>query len=339
MRKTKRIIIISPYPFGVAPSQRFRFEQYLKPLMKKGFEIKQYPFLTEKGWNQLYREGNVVKKILLMIQYWVRRFTLLFRLKKSDAIFIHREMTQFGPPVFEFILSKIMKRKYIYDFDDAIWLPNYSDSNAKFQWVKSYWKVKYCIKWANRVTVGNTYLAEFAKHYNANVSIIPTTIDMNHHNQLVDYDKTPLVIGWTGSHSTIHYLDNILPVLRKLEEEYDFIFAVISDKKPAFDLKSLRYIKWEKKSEINELAKFSIGIMPLKEDKWSKGKCGFKALQYMSMGIPCVISPVGVNNQIVEHEKNGFLASTNEDMYSYLVRLMEDKELRKRIGERVEKQL
>ena len=316
----KKIYILSPYPHGTAPSQRFRYEQYIEQF-------------KNKGWNVLYKNGLMFQKIIIMMTGFLRRFRLLFKIKKSDYIFVHREMAHFGPPVFEFLTAKLLRVKYIYDFDDAIWIPNYSESNANFQWIKCFWKVKYSIKWASTVTVGNQYLADYAKKYNPNVIVIPTTIDMeNHHNETIDYQNEKICVGWTGSHSTMHYLNAIVDVIKKLETEFNFSFVIISDKKPDFETKSLKFIKWNKETEIKDLSTFSIGIMPLVEDQWSKGKCGFKALQYMSLGIPSVLSPVGVNLDIIKNGENGFLATTNEDFYRYLKQLIENQETRKRIG-------
>src|SRR5690606_8084587 len=196
----KKIIILSPYPFGSAPSQRFRYEQYLDYLESNGFIIELKPFLNQKAWDILYQRGKYLKKVMIMLQSFILRFFLIPKLRRYDYVFVHREMAHFGPPVFELIAAKIFGVKYIYDFDDAIWLPNYSDSNAKIHWIKCYWKVPFCIKWADKVTVGNDYLAAYAGKYNKNVMVIPTTIDTkNYHfkNSSVQNDK--ITIGWTGT--------------------------------------------------------------------------------------------------------------------------------------------
>jgi glycosyltransferase involved in cell wall biosynthesis len=329
----KKIFFISPYPHGTAPSQRFRYEQYLRLLKEEGYTIELYPFIDEKGWEILYQKGQVLRKTGTMLSGLWRRWKLLFKLKKADSIFIHREMAQFGPPVFEWIAAKVLGVKYIYDFDDAIWLPNYSASNAKIHWIKCYWKVPYCIKWADKVTAGNAYLADYAKKYNSNVVILPTTIDTeNHHNRSIDFQNEKINIGWTGTHSTMNYLEDLVPVLKRLEQEFTFTFTIISNKQPDFHLDSLVYKDWKKETEIDDLAAFSIGVMPLREDKWSKGKCGFKALQYMSLGIPCVISPIGVNTDIISDGENGFLAATPDETYNALKKLMQDRQLRQTIG-------
>lgn len=293
---SKTIYFIVPYPKGEAPSQRFRFEQYLDLFEKEGFKCEVIPFIDLKTWRTIYKEGNAMSKAFGMLRSFARRWKLLFQLKKADYLFIHREMAQMGPPIFEWIVAKVLKRNYTYDFDDAIWLPNYSESNAKFHRLKAYWKVNYCMKWAYQITAGNDYLAKYARQYNPNVMVLPTTIDtVNHHNKNCEYTAQPLIIGWTGTHTTMHYLDFLVPIIKKLEHDYTFKFRVISNEKPQFELSSLEFVKWQKESEIEDLAQINIGVMPLKEDQWSKGKCGFKALQYMALGIPTILSPIGVN--------------------------------------------
>lgn len=332
--KLKKLHIIAPYPKGEAPSQRFRFEQYLPFFEEHQFEIHYHSFHTKKSWNRLYKNGKFIQKVIDLNYNFLRRWILLFQLIGAKHIFMHREMAHLGPPVFEWILVKIMRKKYILDFDDAIWIPNYSPVNARFQKLKCYWKVPYLIKWASKVSVGNDFLANYARQFNSKVEIIPTTIDTkNKHTKRVNHEVKPLVIGWTGTHSTMPYLDFVIPILRKLEHEFEFRFKVISNKKPVYQLESLVYQKWKEETEIEDLAEIQIGIMPLILDAWSEGKCGFKALQYMALGMASIVSPVGVNNQIIHHKENGLIAETTEEWEKALRILLENKNLRKEIGQ------
>lgn len=330
---SKTIFFIVPYPQGEAPSQRFRFEQYISYLEENGFTVEIHPFLNETTWKNLYSSGNFGKKTFGMLGSFLRRFKLLFQLRRADHIFIHREAAQVGPPIIEWIIAKVLRRKYIYDFDDAIWLPNYSETNARFHRLKSYWKVNYCMKWANKITAGNEYLASYARQFNSNVQIIPTTIDtVNHHNLISNQSPQKLVIGWTGTHTTMRYLDELIPVLEELEKIYSFTFLVISNEEPTYSLKSLQFIKWSKETEIEDLSKMNIGVMPLQHDIWSEGKCGFKGLQYMALEIATILSPVGVNTSIVQDGTNGFLAGSPEEWKEKLILLLENKDLRIRLA-------
>ena len=331
---SKKVFILAPYPKGEAPSQRFRFEQYIDELSNHDLSIEFHTFLNNHTWTKLYKQGSFFGKAFGILGSFWRRFILMFRLINADYIFIHREASMIGPPVFEWFIAKILRKKYIFDFDDAIWLPNYSATNAKFHRLKAYWKTKWIIKWAHTVTAGNEYLKTYAEQFNNNVQIIPTTIDLvNVHNKKTDYTTSNINIGWTGTHTTMHYLDEIVPLLQSLEKDYSFSFTVISNLPPAFELKSLQFVKWNKETEIEDLAKFSIGIMPLIDNEWAEGKCGFKGLQYMALGIPAILSPVGVNSTIIQNGVNGFLCSTEDEWKSQLIALFESNELRQKIGE------
>ncbi len=329
----KRIIIIAPYPNGEAPSQRFRFEQYLGLLKQEGYEIEYHSFLSQKTWKALYKEGALATKVFGIISSFFRRFILLFSLRKFDHIFIHREASIIGPPIFEWIIAKVMRRKYIYDFDDAIWLPNYSDTNAKFHRLKAYWKVKKIMKWAGKISAGNAYLKEYALQFNADVHILPTTIDLENVHNIVTKQSELVNIGWTGTHTTMAYLDNLIPLIKRLEQKYSFTFTIISNQKPDFELDSLKFIQWTKESEIQDLATLNIGVMPLRDDVWAQGKCGFKALQYMALQIPSVVSPIGVNKEIIQNGENGYLCSSEEEWENTLSSLIENKEQRIKIGQ------
>ncbi len=331
---SKRILFIAPYPHAQAPSQRFRFEQYIPALKAQGHEVEVHPFLSPKDWAPLYKEGSFARKGWSMIRSFMKRWWLLTKIRRFDAVFIHREAAMIGPPVFEFIIAKILKKKYIYDFDDAIWLPNYSQSNAKFHRLKAYGKVKKIIRWADKVVVGNSFLAEYAAQFNENVEIIPTTIDLeNVHNQVTQHQEDLIRIGWTGSHTTMEYLPLLVPTLKKLEKVYPIKFRVISNLPPEIELDCLEFVKWNKETEIADLAAIHIGVMPLEDSVWAKGKCGFKGLQYMSLQIPSVMSAVGVNPEIVEDGTNGFLCETAEDWYRVLLQLIEDLDQRKKVGQ------
>jgi glycosyltransferase involved in cell wall biosynthesis len=259
----------------------------------------------------------------------------MFKAGKYNYVFIHREAAPLGPPIFEWILAKILRKKIIYDFDDAIWLPATSIHNrhvAYFKWNK---KVAYICKWSYKISCGNAYLAEFAKKYNNNVIINPTTIDTeNLHiiNDSMQKSEDIPILGWTGTHSTIPYLKLIESALQKLEVKHSFILQVISNQPPDLNLSRLNYIEWNKLTEIQDLQNIDIGLMPLNEDKWSQGKCGFKSLQYMALAIPALVSPVGVNKDIIEHGENGFHCKNEEDWIQYIEKLITDKMLRKKMG-------
>lgn len=330
----KKILFVYPYPAGVAPSQRFRFEQYIDDLPSGEFAIDKAAFMDAKTWAILYKPGNYFWKAWGILWGFIRRWALMFTLGKYHFVFIHREAAPVGYPLFEWIIAKVWRKKIIYDFDDAIWLPNTSAQNALVAKIKFHQKTALICRWAYKVSVGNEYLGDYARQFNTNVVYNPTTIDTLHlHNRTKDQTQDKLVIGWTGSHSTLPYLKMIEPIIRDLESRYEFEFWVIANQAPELDLKSLVYVPWNKASEIDDLLKLSIGVMPLTDDQWAKGKCGFKALQYMALGIPPLVSPVGVNTRIVQEGINGFVCNTPEDWQTALEKLLQAHELRTQLGQ------
>lgn len=323
-----KIAFLFPYPLHEAASQRFRFEQYYDALTEAGIAFENFPFLDLKSWNRLYKPGNYILKFFDILKGLLKRKLLLFRLLPYDYVFIHREAAPLGPPIFEFIIAKVLRKKIIYDFDDAIWLENYSEANSNFSFLKWYSKAKSIMKWAYKNSCGNHYLCDFASQYSKCVVYNPTTIDtINYHNKIKPEPLPVFTIGWTGSHSTNRYLEEMEDVFLSLEKKYQFKLLVISDKSPEMKIKSLEFIRWQKQTEIEDLLKMDVGIMPLKNDKWANGKCGFKALQYMSLGIPALVSPVGVNTKIVDDGVNGYICNNNEDWYNNIEKLINNRNL------------
>jgi glycosyltransferase involved in cell wall biosynthesis len=331
------VFFLFPYPLGESPSQRFRFEQYFKFLEKAGVTAYKQSFWDIKTWQVLYKKGHIAQKVIGFLTGIVKRIYLLLKIGKADYVFIHREVMPVGPPVFEWIVAKIFRKKIIYDFDDAIWLSNTSAENRMVSFIKWHSKTELICKWSYRVSCGNNYLADFAKQFNQEVVFNPTTIDTEGHHNPAHYPQhstEKITVGWTGSHSTLKYIDVVVPVLKQPEAKYgdDFQFIVIANKKPALSLSNLVFIPWKEKTEIEDLSKIDIGIMPLTDDIWAKGKCGFKALQYMALQIPAVVSPVGVNTEIIDSGINGFICSAENEWFDTIDKLIADKTLRQQIG-------
>jgi glycosyltransferase involved in cell wall biosynthesis len=332
-----KILFLVPYPLKQAPSQRFRFEQYFELLSGNGFTYEVHSFLTARTWSVFYAQGKTGSKLLVFISGFVKRILLLFKLHPVDFVFIHREALPAGPPVLEWIIAKVLRKKIIYDFDDAIWMTDNRTEHLihqLFRWRK---KVKSICRWSYKVSCGNQYLCDYATQVNANVVLNPTTVDTIYlHNKLLYpkiHDPNFVIVGWTGSHSTVKYLATLEPVLQHLERtQPHFRFLVIADTLPKLNLSSLIYKRWSTATEIRDLLMMDIGIMPLPDDAWSKGKCGFKALQYLALEIPAVVSPVGVNTKIITEGVNGFLCASEKEWAEKLGLLIQDASLRERMG-------
>lgn len=338
--KKKKVLFIMPYPPATAPSQRFRYEQYLEALAASGFDIEQRSFWSEKTFNILYSKGKFIQKVFGLWVAILKRYLLIFSINRYDFVFMHREFSPVGFPLMIWIIAKIFGKKIIFDYDDAIWIPNVSKSNRFFSLFKVYSNTRRLIRLSYKVSCGNQYLCEYAQQYSSNVFYNPTTIDTVHlHNKERKLNPEKFVIGWTGSHSTMQYIDEVIPVIQKLEKEFPIEFCVISDTPLKEDLASLKFIQWNKETEVDDLLSFSVGIMPLKHDQWAEGKCGFKALQYMSLGIPALVSPVGVNTAMVDHGVDGFYCRDGNEWEMYLRKLIQDKELLLSISSKTRKKV
>ncbi len=281
----------------------------------------------------MFRHSDHLRKIWGVAVGFVKRFFLLFKIPRYDFVYIHREAAPAGPPFFEFIIAKLLRKKIIYDFDDAIWVRIASSANPKVSYLKCSWKVKYICRWSYITTVGNDFLADFAHRYSKNVMVIPTVVDtVNLHNRLKNQSEQPFTIGWTGTFTNFYNLERIFEPVKKLQEKYNFRFLIIADKDPMLTGMKYEYIKWDKVTEIDDLIKFNIGVMPLNNSEVEMGKCGFKAIQYLSLGIPAVVSPVGANCKVVLNNVVGFWAESDEDWYTNLELLINDTECRIHMG-------
>lgn len=332
--KHQSVLFLVPYPLGKAPSQRFRVEQFLPYLKKADIRYSIKTFMDERTWNVLYNKGSFFLKAFGIIKGFLKRWiTVLFRSPFYSFVFIHREAAPLGPPVFEWVMAKLLRKRIVYDFDDAIWIPNTTNENRFIGWMKAFWKVKFICKWSYKVVCGNEYLCNYAKQFSGNVVYIPSTVDTEkYHNTIKNYSNSDPVIGWTGSHSTMKYLNSLTQVFEKFLKNRNAQLVFISDKQPALPNLKFQYIRWNEKTEVEDLMKLDIGIMPLQNDKWSEGKCGFKLIQYLSLGIPAVASPVGVNKKIIENGVNGFLCETDEEWVTAIEKLIKDTEFRKQMG-------
>jgi len=330
----KHILFIVPYPEGKAPSQRFRFEQFLPYLEESGYTWEIASFLGENSWAIFYKPGNTLLKAYLILKGYFKRILLLPRLSKFDHIYVHREFSPLGPPLLGWMISFVLKKSFIFDFDDAIWLPNHSDSNRLFKFLKPPSNALKLMKWSKINACGNSYLLQKAQTLNANNILIPTTIDTERvHNRINTHLSKPLVVGWTGSHSTIKYLEELYPVFEKLNEKFDYRLRVIADFPPSFELPNVDFIEWNPDSEIEDLLAIDIGLMPLPDDEWAVGKCGLKALQYMSLGIPPVLSAVGINAELIENGNQGYFCESLNDWELAISTLLSDESLIQKMGQ------
>lgn len=329
-----KILFLTLHRKDRSPGQRFRHEQYLDHLKDNGFEITYSNMLNADKDKVFYGSGNPLAKIGVGLSAIFKRSKDVFKANKYDYIFVYRDAFFFG--VFFEWLFRRSKAKLIFDFDDSIWLQDENPNQSLFQKLKNPLKTGKIISYCDLIIAGNEYLKEYALQHNSNVTIIPTTIDTEEYSPIEISDREKAIcVGWSGSFSTIKHFESALEPLKVIKEKYgDKVrFKVIGDGNYKNDELQITGLPWKKDTEIEDLCDIDIGIMPLPDDAWSKGKCGLKGLQYMALEIPTIMSPVGVNSEIIEEGKNGMLASSIEEWVQKLSQLIEDSSLRKQMGE------
>lgn len=326
------VLFIAAHRPGRSPSQRFRFEQYFGFLEENGFHCTLSYLIEEADDEVFYNSNNYLAKFKLYLKYKKKRINDVRRAPEFDLVFIQREAFMTGSTRFEGLFAK-SGPKLIYDFDDAIWLPNVSDANKKYEWLKDYNKTSDIIALADHVIAGNQYLTDYASAYNNQVSLIPTSIDTNYHVPAPGRESGPVVIGWTGTSTTLRYFEDVLPELAETKTLYGnrITFKIIVDVDKEYPELGVRTTPWKRETEIADLNQMDIGLMPLPDNEWTRGKCGFKAIQYMALEKCTLVSPVGANREIVEHGQNGFWVKDGT-WKTALGRLIEDAPMREQVG-------
>jgi len=331
---SKKILFICLHRPNRTPSQRFRFEQYIDYLNENGF-VCQHKFLLNKNDDTVYYSaGNIFRKLIIVLKSFVFLWSESSK-EDHDIVFVQREAFMLGTAFFEKRFSK--KAKLVFDLDDSIWLQQTGEIKSKnklFYFLKNPAKTKEIVQHAHLILAGNEYIANFAAQFNNTIEIIPTTIDTDIYKPLVKLEQPEICIGWSGSFSTIIHFQHVLPALLELKEKYQdkIYFKVIGDGTFTDKLLNIQGIPWNAKTELENLSEIDIGLMPLPDDEWTKGKCALKALQYMALGIPCVVSPVGVNTTVISDGVNGYLAENTKEWVDKLSLLIDNYQLRQKLG-------
>lgn len=330
-----KILFIAAHRPDRSPGQRYRFEQFMLHWEQQGFHGDLAWIIDEEDDRNFYRSGGLVAKSRIFLKGRRLREQHVRKAKDYDLIFLQREAFMTHSTRFERELAATGV-PMIYDFDDAIWLLDVSHGNRKLRWLKDPGKTAKIIPLATAVIAGNEFLADYARAIHENVVVIPTVIDTDRYQPTVERKDAdaPVIIGWTGSHTGISHLEEAIPLLLRLQQRFGkrLRFRVISDRDlhvPGLDIENRR---WVSATEPEDLADVDIGIMPLPENEWTRGKCGFKGLQFMGMGAAVVLQDHGVNQSIVQHGVNGFLASTPDQWEDRLAELVSDADLRLRLG-------
>jgi glycosyltransferase involved in cell wall biosynthesis len=321
-----------PYPLGTAPAQRYRIEQWSPYLRDLGIEVTFQPFATPSLARALYARGRWAAKAAGMVRGVLKRFSEALRATDYDAVLLQREASLIGPAWSERLLHA-RQPAIVYDFDDAIYLPYVSPTNRYLSYLKFPWKTRALCRMASAVIAGNGHLAEYASRYNDRVFVVPSTVSLREYQPrpAPSRDRVP-VVGWTGSHSSVPYLSLVRGALQELRRRRPFRFLVIGVEGFEIPGVEVECRPWSAASEVRDLWDMDVGIMPLPDEPWARGKCGMKAIQYMGIGIPAVVSPVGANRDIVQNGVTGFHAATDAEWVGRLDVLLGDAALRERLG-------
>lgn len=292
-------------------SSRLRSYQYFPAFEKAGYSVSYSALFGNSYLKALY--SNRMTRFVYLVLAYIKRIVVACSLlvRNYDIVVVEYEIMPYFPPVFEYLLYRF-KNGYIVDYDDAIF-HNYDSHRlgiVKFLLGK---KIDKVMKYSTIVFAGNGYLADKAVSAGAQrVLYVPTVIDLEkysvHHKSRAR--SSEFILGWIGSPSTYKYFEKIIPTLYKVKEKYEMLKVIVVGAK-LYEVQQdfISYVPWQESTEVDEIRKFHVGVMPLEDSLWAKGKCAYKLLQYMGCGIPVLASPIGANNDVVSNGYNGYLVS------------------------------
>lgn len=323
-----KILVLSRYNRAGA-SSRYRYYQYVPFLQEQGALVTVVPLLGDT-YLQRFAAG-LTTPLRYILQAYGRRLTQLVQVRRYDLLWLEAEALPWVPAPFEALLYKLGV-PYVVDYDDAI----FHRYDRHPSWIIRQLlgtKIDRVMRSAALVIAGNDYLAQRAYRAGASrVEILPTVIDLGHYAITPQPHNTIFTIGWIGSRSSAAYFNEIRPALQALCQCANIRIRTVGAPTFALEGVPLEAKSWCETTEVQELQQFDVGIMPLRDSPWERGKCGFKLIQYMACARPVIGSPVGVNTQIIEHGVNGFLATSTSEWIQAVQRLMHDPTLRQRMG-------
>ena len=328
------VLALIPNQYGHAPGQRSSIELWETVLAPAGINIHYAPFETARLHEVLYRPGHYATKAREMVRAYVDRLKLLGDLKRFDAVFVYREAALLGPA----FLEKMVARRglpIIYQLDDPLYVPYTSPSNGYLSYLKFFSKISEICRLAKVVMVNSSQIREYVSEYNQNIWQVPSVVDTSQYvyrPDLLEKQTDDVCIGWSGSPTTIGNIRVIAEPLRKLGERVNHRVHLIGG--TDFDLPGISYTaqKWSAETEVDDLRKMQVGMVPLPVNEWNKRKFYMKTAQYMALGIPTVATPLGSNPEVVQHGETGFLADSETEWIEFLSLLIKDHDLRLRMS-------
>ncbi len=335
MQNKNRILIICPFPKGVAAGQRLKYEQYFDHWRENGYEITISSFMDMPMWKVVYTPGNYLAKILGTLRGHFRRMRDVFRVGRYDLVYIHMWVTPLGSSFFERVY-RLLSRHLVYDIEDNVMMEKVNELNPFVKILKGLGKTNYLIKTADHVITSSPFLNDYCLGINRNNSCtyISSSVDTDRFLPVNVYsNEKKITIGWTGTFSSRIYLDLLRNVFLELNKRLDFKLRVIGNFQYDFPGIDLEVIQWTKEKEVEDLQGIDIGIYPLVQDEWVLGKSGLKAIQYMAFGLPTVATNVGTTPRIIRQMENGWLVKTDAEWIEALETLIKNPELRRNMGE------
>lgn len=327
-----KILLLSKYS-RLGASSRLRTMQFLPGLSAAGFEITVQSLFDDAYLEQLYQKKG--RSLGHVFQCYLRRLLILLRIKQFDAVWLEYELLPYAPAWLESYL-KWRKVPFVVDYDDALF-HNYDLAGSLLLRKLLGNKIDQVMACADVVCVGNTYLKQRALQAGAkSISWVPTVIDLARYPLAAKTKNTAPVFGWIGSPATQSYLIMIAPALRKALAHCGgrlILIGANTDIMPHFAGCEIELRPWTEATEVQDICSFDIGLMPLPDGPWERGKCGYKLIQYMACAIPVIASPVGANVDIVQGSGSGLLASSESEWFDALVSLATDALLCQRYGQ------
>jgi glycosyltransferase involved in cell wall biosynthesis len=311
----------------LAASTRYRLEQYVSGLSSLGIDLK-ISYLLGNDYLRRRFAGDA-PSIINLVCSGFKRFNILATQNEYDVLILHCELFPLLPGLIE---RGLLNRPYVYDFDDAFYL-KYQSGRMSFAKHLLAGKFEKIMEGAAAISAGNNLLAQYASKHNLNTFHLPTVVDTQRYISLPESrGHNIFTIGWIGSPSTTHHLSELVLPLSILGQEGEIRFIVIGGKAPIIPFVKVIEIDWNEDTEVELINTFDVGVMPLLNDPWSRGKCSFKLIQYMACEVPVVASPVGANNDVIDNE-SGYLAETTLDWVKALRELRDNPYKRIKMGQ------
>jgi glycosyltransferase involved in cell wall biosynthesis len=326
-----RVLTLIPNQKGYSPGQRGSIELWEKILEPEGITLDYAAFETDALHKIIYQTGNYTRKAYEMVRAYAERLKLLKRLDEYDAVFVYREAALLGPAFLEKQIAK--KKPIIYQLDDPLFVPYKSPSSGYFSYLKFFGKIKEIIRMSKVVMVNSSHIREYAAQFNKNIWQVPSVVDTERYvYRPFSENLERVTVGWSGSPSTVINLKVIEKPLQQLSEKNICDISFVGGTE--FDLSGVKYNAklWNGETEVEDLRRMQIGLVPLRKIKWNKHKFIMKTAQYMALGIVPVGTPMASNPEVIRHGENGFLAATDEEWKEYLTLLVEDSALRNRLS-------